>query len=86
MPIKVTATDLQLFTIYHSPQTPGYTCWVGLWLMPDNTLMVSFHRATGPFKGRPHARKDVLQALAWPPAGRPDYDMTGNYSPYGYGG
>ncbi len=22
-------------TIYHSPQTPGYTCWVGAWIMPD---------------------------------------------------
>ncbi len=48
-PVKVTATDVERFTVYHSPQTPGYTCWVGTWVMPDETLMVSFHQATGPF-------------------------------------
>ena len=34
-------------TIYHSPQTPGWTSWVGAWIMPDGSLMVSFTRATG---------------------------------------
>jgi hypothetical protein len=29
------AIDRQRQTIYHSPQTPGYTCWVGTWTMPD---------------------------------------------------
>ncbi len=60
MPTKVTATDIQKFTVYHSPQTPGYTCWVGTWVMPDETLMVSFHQATGPFTagGPPGLRHD----------------------------
>ena len=38
--------------IYHSPQYPGYTCWCGLWNMPDNSVMCCFTQATGPFKGR----------------------------------
>src|SRR5262245_17203682 len=38
--------------IYHSPQTPGYTCWVGVWPMPDQSLMVTFKQATGPLAGR----------------------------------
>lgn len=84
VPQKVVATDVQKFTVYHSPQTPGYTCWVGCWLMPDNTLMVSFHQITGPLSGRPRARKDILKRLGWPPAHHPEYgpnyagyDMTG---------
>src|SRR3972149_4914501 len=51
VPSKVTATDVQRFTVYHSPQTPGYTCWAGTWVMPDETLMISFHQATGPITG-----------------------------------
>ena len=79
MPTKVTATDVQKFTVYHSPQTPGYTCWVGAWVMPDETLMISFHQATGPFSGRPSAPKDVLEKLTWPPGDGTNfgYDMTG---------
>jgi len=77
-PVKIAATDVQHFTVYHSPQTPGYTCWVGTWLMPDGTLMVSFHQATGPFTGRPMARKDIQKRLNWPPPGLSrGYDMTG---------
>jgi len=46
--------------------------------MPDETLMISFHQATGPLTGRPGARPDVLKALGWPPSNHsPDYDMTG---------
>ena len=33
-------------TIYHSPLTPGYTCWVGAWIMPDDSLMASCTQAT----------------------------------------
>ncbi len=78
MPTKVTATDVQRFTVYHSPQTPGYTCWVGAWVMPDETLMISFHQATGPFTGRPMARKDIQKRLNWPRPGLSlGYDMTG---------
>ena len=29
-------------TIYHSPQTPGFTSWIGAWTLPDSSLMVRF--------------------------------------------
>jgi len=64
-------------TIYHSPQTPGFTSWVGAWTMPDGDLMVSFTQATGPVTGRPQAPADVRRKLNWPPDGQPGYDMTG---------
>lgn len=72
-----TALDYQRQTIYHSPQTPGYTCWVGAWTMPDESLMVAFTQATGPAEGRPQAPREVQEKLDWPPPGRPAYDMTG---------
>lgn len=71
------AVEHQRQTIYHSPQTPGYTCWVGAWTMPDKSLMVSFTQATGPVEGRPKGPPDALRRLNWPPEGHPDYDMTG---------
>jgi len=74
-PMNFVAQYIQRFTIYHSPQTPGYTCWAGVWVTPSGSLKVAFHQATGPFTGRPRGRKDVLEALGWPP--RPAYDMTG---------
>ena len=77
MAAEVTATHVSRFTVYHSPQTPGYTCWAGVLLMPDGSLMVAFHQATGPFSGRPGAPPDILRRLSWPPAGKPGYDMTG---------
>lgn len=64
-------------TIYHSPQTPGFTSWVGAWTMPDDSLMVCFTQATGPVEGRPRAPEEVQHRLSWPPPGRPGYDMTG---------
>jgi hypothetical protein len=73
----VAAVDHQRKSIYHSPQTPGYTSWVGAWTMPDGDLMVSFTQATGPVEGRPAAPKDVRLKLNWPPEGAPGYDMTG---------
>src|SRR4051794_21194127 len=48
-------TDFKRRTIYHSPQTPGYTCWVGAWQMPDKSLMATFKQATGPLTGRPRS-------------------------------
>lgn len=73
----VVAVDHERQTIYHSPQTPGFTSWVGAWTMPDGSLMVSFTQATGPAAGRSQAPKDVQDKLNWPPAGHPGYDMTG---------
>lgn len=63
--------------IYHSPQTPGFTSWVGAWSMPGGDLMVSFTQATGPAEGRPAAPEEVRRRLSWPPPGHPGYDMTG---------
>lgn len=78
MALNVSATDVQRFSVYHSPSTPGYTCWAGTWVMPDGTLMVSFHQATGPFTGRPLAPPAVRAAMNWPPTGlSAGYDMTG---------
>jgi hypothetical protein len=64
-------------TIYHSPQTPGFTSWVGAWTMPDGSLMTCFTQATGPVDGRPRGPEQVLKQLDWPPPGQPGYDMTG---------
>jgi pimeloyl-ACP methyl ester carboxylesterase len=63
--------------VYHSPQKPGFTSWVGAWIMPDGDLMICFTQATGPIKGRPEAPKEIRDRLNWPPKGAPDYDMTG---------
>ena len=64
-------------TVYHSPQKPGFTSWVGAWVMPGGDLMVSFTHATGPLKDRKGAPKEVQAQLNWPPKGAPGYDMTG---------
>ena len=70
--------DFRRVFIYHSPQYPGYTCWCGLWNMPDDSVICSFTQATGPFHGRPSAPDPVRHTLAWPPQGHGDeYDMTG---------
>ena len=74
---EFTAVESKRQTIYHSPQKPGFTCWLGAWTMPDGSLMTSFTQATGPIEGRPKAPKDVQEKLNWPPPGAPGYDMTG---------
>jgi hypothetical protein len=71
------AVEHQRARIYHSPQSPGFTCWCGAWLMPDGGLMVSFTQATGPVEGRKSAPPEIQKRLGWPPPGRPAYDMTG---------
>ncbi len=77
--------DLQRFFVYHSPEYPGFTCWCGLWSMPDSSIMCSFTQATGPLKGRPNAPPEVRERLDWPPPSHQaefaetgeSYDMTG---------
>ena len=55
---QVTVREQSRRTIYHSPQTPGYTCWAGIWKMPDASVMIAFTQATGPLEGwRQHSRK-----------------------------
>jgi len=46
--LKIEAYDYKSQTIYHSPETPGYTSWVGFWQMPDGTLYCDFRQVTGP--------------------------------------
>lgn len=76
---EVAVKDYARRTIYHSPQKPGFTCWTGAWIMPDNGLMISFTQATGPVnvKDRKQAPKEVLEKLSWTPQGDARYDMTG---------
>ena len=71
-----TAEQFTRKTIYHSPQKPGYTCWVGAWIAADKSLMVAFDQATGPLEGRPRAAKEVLDANPWL-AKEPQRDFTG---------
>lgn len=61
--------------IYHSPQKPGYTAWVGAWSMPDQSLMVGFTQATGPVNPakRERAPSALKKRLGAPPA----YDFWG---------
>ena len=48
---KWSAEKFQRKTIYHSPETIGYTSWVGTWIMADKSLMVTFKQATTPAGG-----------------------------------
>jgi hypothetical protein len=69
--------DYQRQTIYHAPQTPGYTCWVYAWVMPDGSITITFYQATGPLEGRPRAPDAVQKKLSWPHLSNPRRDMTG---------
>ena len=69
--------DFSRRQIYHSPQTPGYTCWVGAWKMPDESFMICFTQATGPLEGRPAISEELRKKLSWPKADKPMYDFTG---------
>ncbi len=55
----VEAVDFAEKTIYHSPETPGYTSWVGLWELPNGTLCCDFRQITGP-KENPVSSVQVL--------------------------
>ena len=76
--VKVTVNEHERLTAYHSAQTPGYTSWVGLWTMPDGSVMLSFTEITGSTKGwRQRAPQSVLWRLPAAQRENPDYDMTG---------
>src|SRR5438094_7696532 len=45
--VTVTASDFAQTTIYHSPQTPGYSAWCALWRARDGGLRVAFQQVTG---------------------------------------
>jgi hypothetical protein len=55
----VTGTDFERRQIYHSPQSPGYTAWTGLWTMPDGRLMTGFAQVTGPIPSPPDRAWDT---------------------------
>ena len=76
---QIVAENYERRTIYHSPQTPGYTCWVGTWIMPDDSLMASFTQATGPLHGRPRGSPEILEQLGMSELVKrdPDWDFTG---------
>jgi hypothetical protein len=40
--------EYQQKQIYHSPETPGYTSWVGLWQLPGGEVRCDFRQVTGP--------------------------------------
>jgi hypothetical protein len=76
--VQVTVRDAERHTVYHSPQTPGYTSWAGIWTMLDGEVRLSFTQVTGPIGGwRQRAPKDILQRLPSAQQDIPDYDMTG---------
>ncbi len=58
---KVEATDFSQKTIYHSPETPGYTSWCGLWQLPNGWLRADFTQITGP-KDKPVGSDPILQS------------------------
>jgi hypothetical protein len=46
--VKVEAVDYQEKVIYHSPEKPGFSAWVGLWRMNDKKMFCDFRQITGP--------------------------------------
>ena len=60
-PTKVEAIDYTEKVIYHSPEKPGYTSWVGLALLPAGTLRCDFAQMTGP-KDKPVVSVPVLES------------------------
>jgi hypothetical protein len=60
-PLQVEAVDVAERIIYHSPETPGYTSWVGLWQLPDGRLRCDFRQLTGP-REKPVSSVPVLES------------------------
>lgn len=78
MAMEVTAVEVEKRVIYHSPETPGYTSWAGVWEMPDDGVLVSFTQVMGGLKGwRQRAPQEILRRLPTAQQDIPEYDMTG---------
>ena len=58
--LKVDAVGYAERIIYHSPETPGYTSWVGLWQLPDGRIRCDFNQLTGP-KEKPIVTVPILE-------------------------
>lgn len=59
--LQVEAVEFSDRVIYHSPETPGYTSWVGSWQLPDGRLRCDFRQLTGP-RDRPLSTVPVLES------------------------
>ncbi|MBI2301625.1 MAG: exo-alpha-sialidase [Armatimonadetes bacterium] len=59
--MNVEILDYTERTIYHSPETPGWTSWVGLWQTRDGALQCSFNQQTGP-RDHPVGSTPVLES------------------------
>ena len=59
--VKVEAVGHAERIVYHSPQTPGYTAWVGLWQLPDGRLRYDCLQLTGT-KDKPVATVPVFES------------------------
>jgi len=57
--VQVAVVEFSEKTIYHSPETPGYTSWVGLWQLPNGTVCCDFRQVIGP-KDNPVSSVPVL--------------------------
>lgn len=60
--------------IYHSPETPGYTSWVGLWQLPDGDIQSNFSQIAGGVSSAP-VIESTDGAKTWSLA--PDYVPSG---------
>jgi BNR repeat-like domain len=63
-------------TIYHSPETPGYTCWLGALELPDKSLAITFTQDTGP-TNRTARGSDAIRKQFYPHLEKPARDATG---------
>lgn len=59
---RVEVRGFEQRTIYHSPQTPGYTAWCTLWQDPSGSLHLAFQQVTGPV-AQPDKRANVTVLL-----------------------
>ncbi len=76
--LNITVTSHERRTLYHSPQSPGYTCWASIWRTSEGEAAVTFTQATGRRAGwRPRAPKAVLHRMPLANQQIPEYDMTG---------
>ena len=67
--LRVSAVNFAQATIYHSPQSPGYTAWCTLWSDCDGSLRLAFQQVTGPV-AEPQMRANVTVLLASRDQGR----------------
>ena len=78
MQIKdVVVRDHARRTVYHSPQTPGYTCWAYVWRLPDGSPMITLTQATGPMEGRKRTPAEILRHMPGAQQKTAAYDFTG---------